>query len=133
MCFGPARNKRELSCVRQFFFVSELFACFYQLDDTLNHEEAHDVKEMIYDISNIGELGLSNFRFAITPKETSKPWNPYFPLSYYGDDDNNDSTKNGNKDKDDSLVIKFSIGVENEKVVRRVLDQVEKVEDLCPV
>lgn len=124
-CLGPAKNIKELSCVRQIIAASEKFHCFFLLDAN-DPPGAHAAQEVIYDISSLHPKGLANMRFCVAAK-TCGPWNPSFPIAYYAEV--RDGASNGTskppdgqeRQNSDNLEFRFAVGLENGQLVDHLL------------
>ena len=132
-CLGPAKNIKELACVRQIIASSEKFHCFFMLNAN-DLAGAHEAKEMVYNISSLNSKGLANFRFAVAAK-TCKPWNPCFPVAYYEEEEKKEET--GTEEEIDRhhrrFDVRFAIGLENSSIVKLLLRKsgtIEKIDTI---
>eukprot|EP00536_Pseudo-nitzschia_multiseries_P000663 jgi/Psemu1/179274/e_gw1.8.65.1 len=141
LCLGPARNLRELACVRQIIAASDKFHCFFVLDAN-DFSGASKVTEVIYAISSIDSLGLANTRFCVSPK-TCGPWNPFFPVAYYDEgteerEVNKKTTRKneprgGRKCNHHALVVRFAIGLNNGHLAHHLLRRSGSIENIDTV
>lgn len=124
-CLGPAKNIKELVCVRQIIAASEKFYCFFVLDAN-DSPGAHAAQQVIYDISSLHPKGLANTRFCVAAK-TCGPWNPSFPIAYYEGD--REGASNGTSKQPygqerqncDNVEFRFAVGLENGQLVDHLL------------